>query len=181
MAEESEWSKRLGEAMAGTLQEQLRSLVHEAQEGLRTFAEAAIEQSGVLGDAHKRLIAAQHQFEAGVRELRVEVGKGFEELKGVTVKADEERRAADQALQTKFAAAINSLTERTRLAEEALRTRQLELEARLTDVLDRVADTSLLEERTAQRLFQMLARAFAELGRPAIDITDGQRVGSSAI
>ena len=93
MAEESEWSRRLGEAMAGTLQEQLRSLVHEAQEGLKTFAEAAIEQSSVLGDAHKRLIAAQHQFEAGIRDVRADLARGFEEVAQATA-ADRERIAA---------------------------------------------------------------------------------------
>ena len=211
MADESEWSKRLGEAMAGTVQEQLRALVIDAQDKLRSFAEAAVEQSGALEDAHRRIVTAQHQFEAGIRELRTDLAQGLDELRQVAtaareqaaevgpelqkrlgevtarqtealersaaelkelaVRSDDERRAADSALQTKFAAAINSVSERMRASEERVERRQDELDLRLREVLAKLDDSSF-EERTARRLLQLLASSFAELGAKEIDVTD---------
>lgn len=95
MTNESELSRRLNEAMSGTIHEQLRSLVRDARAGIEQFSDAAARQGDLLAEAHLRIGEAQQRLDEALAGIAEDLHRAVGELSAAR---EADRKALDEII-----------------------------------------------------------------------------------
>ena len=139
---DGDWTDRVDQLTAGSLYEQLRTVVAEARDLLNKFNANALEQGGLVLDA-------QRELESTFSERIAKVG--------------EEMAASIAKVREEMAEALASMQQAHARSEERAAATDATMDERLSAMTARIESLSGIEERAAARMVDLLASAFARL------------------
>jgi len=187
----SDWTARVDQMTAGTIHEQMRTVIGEAREVLEQFQNASWDQGGLVLDAQREFEASFNEkiskvsadVEAAMTSVREQIAGAtrsdvpsaaldslrsdvFVSLAAFGEELDTETKRIREdiaARMTEMTAALDSVKQTHARLEERLEATTAATDERLGAIMTRLDAIASMEDRSTARMVEIFATAFARM------------------